>query len=81
MSGHPEVSLLAEHALELGELLELVGGWLSGHPELAGSFAACIGAPGYELSDLVADCRRFSFLLGVAETLWVEVDDDEEVPS
>lgn len=79
MSEYSCVSLRAEHAPELGELLELVAGWVSDDPELAGSFAAFIGAPGYVLSDLVADCRRFSFLLGVAETLWV--DNDEEVPS
>jgi hypothetical protein len=73
MSTFPKVHLELDEAMELGEILELLERWLKGaEEELAPSFAAFLGAPGYGLSELRVDLRRFAFLLGVAETFYEE---------
>ncbi len=52
-------------AVELGELLELVFGWLEHDGDrLAGSFARFVGNGGYNLDGLRADLERFALLLG-----------------
>ena len=57
------VVLSAEHAIELGELLEFLGGWFDHAPELADALSGFCGA-GYTVEDLRADVARFAFLLG-----------------
>lgn len=60
------VALDPVDAVELGELLEFLIGWLdqdeSGH--LVGSFSRFVGADGYDLDALRADLAKFAFLLG-----------------
>jgi hypothetical protein len=52
-------------AVELGELLEFLGGWLvSDRENLAGSLCRFVGGAGYEIDDLRADVARLAFLLG-----------------
>jgi hypothetical protein len=58
------VSLDAGDAVELGELLALLVGWLGGDDRLAGSFNAFVGNGGYDIDGLRADLSRFAFLLG-----------------
>ena len=58
------VCLEAGDALELGELLAFVVGWLGGDDRLAGLFNAFVGDGGYVVDDLRADLARFAFLLG-----------------
>lgn len=60
-----DVGLRAEHAIELGELLELLGDWLDGASAdgVADSLASlCDGR--YTVGELRADLVRFAFLLG-----------------
>jgi hypothetical protein len=72
MNEHPGVTVSVDHAIELGELLEFVSDWLgAAPPAVAASLSDFVGAPGYDVADLRADLTRFSFLLGVAETLAV----------
>lgn len=64
MSVGPEC-LSADEAVELGELLEFLGGWLVGDAELLrGSLASFVGCPAYRLDDLRGDLTRFAVLLG-----------------
>ena len=58
------VSLAADDAVELGELLGLLLGWLGCDDGLAGSFGAFVGNGGYDIDALCADLSRFAFLLG-----------------
>lgn len=58
------VCLEAGDAVELGELLAFLVGWLGGDDCLAGSFNAFVGVGGYVVDDLRADLARFAFLLG-----------------
>jgi hypothetical protein len=68
----PSLSLRLDEAAELGELLEFVGAWLGkAPPAVRTSLCAFVGVPGYDLSDLRADCAKFAFLLGVASTPFV----------
>lgn len=70
------LSLRLDEAHELGELLEFVRDWLgSAPPGVGASFAAFVGAPGYDLGDLRADCAKFAFLLGVASTPFVSEEE------
>lgn len=72
----PSSSLRVDEAQELGELLEFVRDWLgSASPAACASFAAFVGAPGYDLADLRADCAKFAFLLGVASTPFVSEEE------
>lgn len=58
-----DTRLRAEHAVELGELLEFLGDWLDGACDvLADALAGFCGA-GYTVEDLRADLARFAFLL------------------
>lgn len=75
MTTMPSLSLPLTEVAELGELLELVGDWLGGAPPaVAASFADFIGSVGYDLCDLRADCRRWAFVVGVAESPFVDGD-------
>lgn len=68
----PSLSLRLDEAAELGELLEFVRTWLGTAPPAVGdSLAAFVGAPGYDVGELRADCAKFAFLLGVASTPFV----------
>lgn len=58
------VSLDAGDAVELGELLVFLVGWLGCDDRLAGSFNAFVGNGGYDIDGLCADLSRFAFLLG-----------------
>ncbi|HXZ73409.1 MAG TPA: hypothetical protein VEH31_21395 [Streptosporangiaceae bacterium] len=62
----PHVHLTVADAIELAEMLTLIGHWLGGadQDQLAASFARFIGADGYDLAGLRTDLARFSFLLG-----------------
>lgn len=75
MTTIPSLTLPLDEVAELGEMLEFVGDWLEGAPpSLAQAFSEFVGARGYDLSDLRADCRRFAFLLGMAESPFVDED-------
>jgi hypothetical protein len=58
------VSLDTSDAVELGELLVFLVGWLDGDDCLAGSFNAFVGNGGYDIAGLRTDLSRFAFLLG-----------------
>jgi hypothetical protein len=58
------VSLDAGDAVELGELLGFLVGWLGCDDRLAGSFDAFVGNGGYDIDGLRSDLSRFAFLLG-----------------
>jgi hypothetical protein len=59
------VRLPAEHAVELCELLEVLGDWLWGdRVVLADSWRRFLGVDGYDVEELGADLARFAFLLG-----------------
>lgn len=60
------VALDAGDAVELGELLEFLAGWLDrdGDCLAAGSFRGFVESGGYDLDALRADLSRFAFLLG-----------------
>lgn len=65
-SGAAPVCLGAEHAVELGELLEFVGDWLLSDRAcgvVADSLTGFCGG-GYGVEELRADLARFAFLLG-----------------
>lgn len=59
-----DVCLRAEHAIELGELLEFLGDWLEGAPEVFADALVGFCGGGYTVEDLRADLARFAFLLG-----------------
>jgi hypothetical protein len=60
-----DVSLAPDHAVELTELLEFLGGWLTtDHEQLNASLLRYVGHPAYDLDRLKADLARFVFLLG-----------------
>lgn len=58
------VSLRAEHAIELGELLEFLGGWFDHAPDVLADVLAGFCGAGYTVEELRADVARFAFLLG-----------------
>ncbi len=61
----PQTCLDTTDAIELAELLQLIGRWLAADPAtLAPSFLAYIGHPAYGLHALRTDLDRFTFLLG-----------------
>jgi hypothetical protein len=58
----------AGDAVELGELLEFLAGWLDRESDsLAGSLTGFVGNAGYDIEDLRTDLSRFAFLLGVGD--------------
>ncbi len=64
----PQVCLDAGDAVELGEMLEFLGGWLLSDPaRLAESLRGFVGVDGYDLDDLRRDLSRFAFLLGFTD--------------
>jgi hypothetical protein len=61
----PQVCLDVGDAVELGEMLEFLGGWLvSDRARLAESLRRFVGIDGYDIDDLRRDLSRFGFLLG-----------------
>ena len=59
------VALDAGDAVELGELLEFLAGWLDRDGDrLASSFRGFVDSDGYDLEALRVDLSRFAFLLG-----------------
>jgi hypothetical protein len=59
------VSLDAGDAVELGELLGFLVGWLGRDGDrLAGCFAAFVGDGAYDINGLRDDLSRFAFLVG-----------------
>jgi hypothetical protein len=62
------VRLDAEDAVELGELLEVLGDWLCAERTvLSGSLRRFLGVDGYDIVELRGDLARFAFLLGVSD--------------
>jgi hypothetical protein len=64
-----EIRLDVGDAIELAELLTLLAEWAAGSQEqiLANSLASYLGSPGYDLTALRNDLRRFVFLLGLSD--------------
>jgi hypothetical protein len=63
------VSLDAGDAVELGELLVFVIGWLNHDGDcLSGSFRRFVGNGGYDIDGLRADLSRFVVLVGGRDT-------------
>lgn len=58
------VTLEADDAVELGELLEFLHHWIDRAPDAVGQWLARFTGGGYELGELRADLARFVFLLG-----------------
>jgi hypothetical protein len=58
------VSLDAADAVEFGELLVFLVGWLGCDASLAASFDSFVGDGGYDIDGLRSDLLRFAFLLG-----------------
>ena len=63
----PQVCLDAGDAVELGEMLEFLGGWVSDRAGLAESLRRFVGIDGYDIDDLRRDLSRFGFLLGFTD--------------
>lgn len=64
----PAVPFDTADAIELAELLELLGNWLeSDRDNLAMSLARFIGSTAYGPGSLRKDFARFRFLLGVTD--------------
>ena len=64
----PSLPIDVADAIELAELLELLGGWLeSDHDNLAASLARFIGSTAYGPGSLREDFARFRFLLGMTD--------------
>jgi len=63
------VALDAGDAVELGELLEFLAGWLDRDCDLlAGSFRRFVDGDGYDVDALREDLSRFAFLLGGSDS-------------
>ncbi len=59
------VTLRAEDAFELAEMLEFLGTWLdTTDRRIDLELLRFTGSPAYNLNDLLADLARFAFLLG-----------------
>jgi hypothetical protein len=59
------VNLNLDDAMELGQLLQFLDGWLAtDHEQLRTSLARFIGIDGYGVGTLRDDLARFMFLLG-----------------
>lgn len=69
------VRLRAEHAVELGELLEFLGSWFDHAPDVVAEALVSFCGAGYSVEDLRADVARFAFLLGGDDERFVLGDD------
>jgi hypothetical protein len=59
------LSLAAEDAMELGQLLQFLDDWLAtGHGPVSESLTRFVGCGSYDLESLRHDLARFTFLLG-----------------
>lgn len=58
------VTVAADDAVELGEMLEFLAAWVDYAPDALGEWLARFTGGGYELGELRADLARFAFLLG-----------------
>jgi hypothetical protein len=65
----PQITLDADDAAELAEMLTFLTDWLSGGQKQAlnESFATFVGHPAYDTDALRADLHRFAFLLGASD--------------
>lgn len=64
----PSMPLDVGDAIELAELLQVLGDWLeSDHDNLTASLARFVGSPDYGPGPLRDDFARFRFLLGVTD--------------
>jgi hypothetical protein len=62
------VSLAAEDAMELGQLLQFLDDWLAaGHGPVSESLTRFVGCESYDLESLRGDLARFMFLLGESD--------------
>jgi hypothetical protein len=60
-----DITLRAEHAIELAELLEFLHDWTTtDHQHISESLARFTHSNAYNLDALHADLTRFAFLLG-----------------
>jgi hypothetical protein len=64
-----DIHLHPSDAAELAELLTFLGDWLTGAQGdvLAPSLARFVGHPGYDITALHSDLRRFVFLLAASD--------------
>jgi hypothetical protein len=61
----PQTTLDTGDAIELGELLQFLSGWLARDPgRLGASLAGYVGHPAYGTTQLRQDLDRYVFLLG-----------------
>ena len=61
----PQITLELTDAMELGQLLGFLDGWLAAdRPTLEPSLDRFVGHPGYDLDELRMDLHRFAFLIG-----------------
>lgn len=58
------VSLQADDAVELSQLLAFLSNWMDADRAVARSLIRFVGCPSYDAAALQADVRRFAFLLG-----------------
>ena len=58
------LSLGAEDAVELAELLEFLHDWIDYSSDALAEWLSRFTGVGYELTELAADLARFAFLLG-----------------
>lgn len=58
------VCLRADHAIELGELLEFLGCLIVDAPDVFADALGELDGGAYPLEELAADLARFAFLLG-----------------
>jgi hypothetical protein len=59
------MSLHPDDGIELAEMLSFIRSWLATDTEhLAPSFRRFLGTDGYDLTELLQDLARFTFLLG-----------------
>lgn len=62
------LSPAADDAMELGQLLQFLDGWLAtGHGAVSESLTRYIGCEAYGIDSLRDDLARFTFLLGESD--------------
>ena len=60
-----EITIRADHAAELAEMLTFIADWTAADRErLTASLEAFLGSAAYNIAELHADLQRFAFLLG-----------------